>query len=374
MTVFKAFLSILKKNRMVVFLYVVILVFFGTFNFKTESQTFNFEATKPKVFIINEDKGLLSQDLEQYLKERCTFVSLDEKKVDDALFYRDIHYFIRIPASFEKEERLVFVKSNGNYEASLAKMYLERYLNLYTIYKAYPLSNEEIIEKIHTSLDSEVLIDVLTKLDTNGLNNAASFYNMANYTFLAGCVFVICLIISSFKTEKINKRTLVSSMNYKKFNRLLLLSNGLFAVFLWGVYLLLSFLLVGEIMFTIYGLLYILNSFIFMILSLALAVLLSTLVRNKEAINGIVNVIALGSSFLCGAFVPMDFLPESVVKFSHILPSYYYIKNNELIKSLEVIDFSHMKPILINVSLLICFILLFVVVNNVVSKRKQKTI
>ncbi len=374
MTVFKAFLSILKKNRMVVFLYVVILVFFGTFNFKTESQTFNFEATKPKVFIINEDKGLLSQDLEQYLKERCTFVSLDEKKVDDALFYRDIHYFIRIPASFEKEERLVFVKSNGNYEASLAKMYLERYLNLYTIYKAYPLSNEEIIEKIHTSLDSEVSIDVLTKLDTNGLNNAASFYNMANYTFLAGCVFVICLIISSFKTEKINKRTLVSSMNYKKFNRLLLLSNGLFAVFLWGVYLLLSFLLVGEIMFTIYGLLYILNSFIFMILSLALAVLLSTLVRNKEAINGIVNVIALGSSFLCGAFVPMDFLPESVVKFSHILPSYYYIKNNELIKSLEVIDFSHMKPILINVSLLICFILLFVVVNNVVSKRKQKTI
>lgn len=374
MTVFKAFLSILKKNRMVVFLYVVILVFFGTFNFKTESQTFNFEATKPKVFIINEDKGLLSQDLEQYLKERCTFVSLDEKKVDDALFYRDIHYFIRIPASFEKEEGLVFVKSNGNYEASLAKMYLERYLNLYTIYKAYPLSNEEVIEKIHTSLDSEVSIDVLTKLDTNGLNNAASFYNMANYTFLAGCVFVICLIISSFKTEKINKRTLVSSMNYKKFNRLLLLSNGLFAVFLWGVYLLLSFLLVGEIMFTIYGLLYILNSFIFMILSLALAVLLSTLVRNKEAINGIVNVIALGSSFLCGAFVPMDFLPESVVKFSHILPSYYYIKNNELIKSLEVIDFSHMKPILINVSLLICFILLFVVVNNVVSKRKQKTI
>mgnify|MGYP002424084728 CR=1 FL=1 len=374
MTVFKAFLSILKKNRMVVFLYVVILVFFGTFNFKTESQTFNFEATKPKVFIINEDKGLLSQDLEQYLKERCTFVSLDEQKVDDALFYRDIHYFIRIPASFEKEEGLVFVKSNGNYEASLAKMYLERYLNLYTIYKAYPLSNEEIIKKIHTSLDSEVSIDVLTKLDTNGLNNAASFYNMANYTFLAGCVFVICLIISSFKTEKINKRTLVSSMNYKKFNRLLLLSNGLFAVFLWGVYLLLSFLLVGEIMFTIYGLLYILNSFIFMILSLALAVLLSTLVRNKEAINGIVNVIALGSSFLCGAFVPMDFLPESVVKFSHILPSYYYIKNNELIKSLEVIDFSHMKPILINVSLLICFILLFVVVNNVVSKRKQKTI
>ena len=161
-------------------------------------------------------------------------------------------------------------------------------------------------------------------------------------------------------------------MNYKKFNRLLLLSNGLFAVFLWGVYLLLSFLLVGEIMFTIYGLLYILNSFIFMILSLALAVLLSTLVRNKEAINGIVNVIALGSSFLCGAFVPMDFLPESVVKFSHILPSYYYIKNNELFKEIESMNWMSLKPVVINFLILIGFILLIVVFNNIISKKKQR--
>ena len=374
MTIFKAFLGILKKNIMVVFLYVVILVFFGTFNFKTGNQTFNFEATKPKVFIVNESSSLIGQDLEQYLKERCTFVSLEEKNIDDALFYRDIHYFIRIPEKFKTDEALVSIKSNGNYEASLANLYLERYLNLYQLYKDYPLSEEEMIEKIHASLENEVQVEILTKLDTNGLNNAASFYNMANYTFLAGCVFVICLIISSFKTEKVNKRTLVSSMNYKKFNRLLLLSNGLFALFLWLVYLLLSFLLVGKIMFTLYGLLYVLNSFIFMIFSLSLAVFLSTLMNNKEAINGVVNVIALGSSFLCGAFVPMEYLPTNVLNFSKVLPSYYYIKNNELIKGLEVIDFNHLKPILINISLLVGFTLLFIVFNNLLSKRKQRMV
>ena len=110
MTVFRAFLGILKKNIMVVFLYVVILVFFGTFNFKTGNQTFNFEATKPKVFIINESSSLIGQDLEQYLKDRCTFVSLEEKNIDDALFYRDIHYFIRIPEKFKTDETLVSIK------------------------------------------------------------------------------------------------------------------------------------------------------------------------------------------------------------------------------------------------------------------------
>ena len=33
---------------------------------------------------------------------------------------------------------------------------------------------------------------------------------------------------------------------------------------------------------------------------------------NKNAINGIINVVALGSSFLCGTFVPVEFLPNRV--------------------------------------------------------------
>ncbi len=371
MTVFKAFLGILKKNIFVVLLYVAILVFFGTFNFKSGNQTFNFEATRPHVFIVNESSSLISQDLERYLRERCEVKEIDEKNIDDALFYRDIHYFIRIPLTFSQDEK-VQVKSNGNYEASLGSMYLERYLNLYKIYKEYDLEEKAIIEAIHSALDHDVTVEIHSSLDSKSLNNAASFYNMANYTFLAGCVFVICLIISSFKTEKIYKRTLISSMNYKKFNRYLLFSNALFAVFLWVIYFILSFILVGEIMFSGYGLLYTANSFLFMVLSLSLAVLLSTLIRNKEAINGIVNVIALGSSFLCGAFVPMEFLPDSVLKFSHILPSYYYIKTNELIKGLEVINFDNLKPILVNSILLIGFILLFIFLNNLISKKKQK--
>ena len=52
----------------------------------------------------------------------------------------------------------------------------------------------------------------------------------------------------------------------------------------------------------------------------------------------------------------------------------YYIKNNELIKGLEVIDFNHLKPILINISLLVGFTLLFIVFNNLLSKRKQRMV
>ena len=85
-----------------------------------------------------------------------------------------------------------------------------------------------------------------------------------------------------------------------------------------------------------------------------------------------VNVVALGSSFLCGAFVPMSFLPDAVIKIAHILPTYYYISTNEAISSLEVINFETMTPSLTNMGILLRFSALFIIITNVVSKKKRK--
>ena len=114
-----------------------------------------------------------------------------------------------------------------------------------------------------------------------------------NYSILAGCVYVICIIISSFREEKIRKRTIISSMNYKKYNRQLLISNGMLAFILWFLYVVLSFILIGDIMFTTHGLILIANSFVFSICSLTIAFLIANLINNKNAINGIINVVAL---------------------------------------------------------------------------------
>lgn len=132
-------------------------------------------------------------------------------------------------------------------------------------------------------------------------------------------------------------------MNYKKHNRILLLSNALFAIFLWIIYVILSFILVGNIMFSKQGLVYIINSFIFTMCALTIAFLIANLINNKNAINGIINVVALGSSFLCGAFVPVTFLPKSVLNIAHILPTYWYINSNELLSIITSLFSSLLK-------------------------------
>lgn len=125
-------------------------------------------------------------------------------------------------------------------------------------------------------------------------------------------------------------------------------------------------------MFTTHGMIYMLNLFVFTICAVTIAFLIGNVIRQKNAINGIVNVIALGSSFLCGAFVPMEWLPDTVLKIAHILPSYYYIKNNEIIKGLEQINKDTISPILLNMGIILLFAIAFVIITNVTAKRKRR--
>ncbi len=380
MTVFKTFLKVLNKNRTIIILYTVMLLIFGGFNMQTSDTSMNFVASKPDILIINEDvEEGITKNLIEYIEKNSNKKEIEDgsEAIDDALFYRDLNYIIYIPQNYRQDflngnNPQIEIKSTGDYQSSLSEMMLSRYIEVANTYNEIYDNEEEIIEKINETLSKEADIEITSKLDTNTLSRATFYYNFASYSILAAGIYVICMILSSFKSEKIKKRTVISSINYSKYNMQLLLSNGLFAIVLWIFYVLISFILLGDIMFTLYGVLYIVNSFVFTMCALTIAFLIGNLINNKDAINGIVNVVALGSSFLCGAFVPMQWLPDIVLKIAHILPTYYYIYNNEKIATLETINIEMLKPIITNIAIMILFIIAFIILTNIVSKKKRK--
>lgn len=379
MTVFKTFLKVLNACKVPIIMYTAFLIGFGGINMQTSDNSTNFVASKPDVYIVNndQDKGI-TKELINYIDDNSNIIKLksDDEAINDALFYRDVNYIIYIPENFREDflnnkNPKIEVKSTGDYQASLAEMMLNRYMKVANTYNKSLDDEKEIISKVNTTLSKETKIKVTSKLDTYKLANMSFYYNFANYSILAGCVYVICLILSSFKAENIRKRTIISSMDYKEYNRKLLLSNGLFTLCLWLLYVILSFILLGTSMFSMHGLIYILNSFVFSLCALSIAFLIANLVSDKNAINGIVNVVALGSSFLCGSFVPMEWLPDVVLKIAHVLPSYWYIKSNELLTSIEVFNMDTLKPIFINMIVILIFTLVFIITTNIVSKKKQ---
>lgn len=380
MTIFKTYLKILSQNKLIVIIYTIILLFFGAFNMKTSDSNLNFTATKPDILIINHDSNTaLTTNFIEFLTQHNNIkdITPEEDSINDALFYREVNYVIYIPKNFSNailnhKNPNLEIKSTGDYNASLAEMLTNRYLSLATIYAKYYKTEKEIITHLNSTLDKDVPINLTTKLDTDTLSRTNFYFNFASYTILAGCVYIISIIIASFKERNIAKRTIISGTNYRTLNRKLLLSSSLLALTLWFLYCLLSFVLLGSSMFSIRGMFYLLNSLVFTLCALSLAFLISNLTSNKNAINGLVNVIALGSSFLCGAFVPLDFLPPGVLKIASFLPSYYYIQNNELLATLDNLTPSTLKPFFFRLLILLIMITIFIIVTNIVSKHKRQ--
>lgn len=379
MIVFNAFFKVVKKYIGVIILYTVMLISFGSINYATNNEDMTFSNRLPDILIINNDEGVgLTKNLINYLKENANVLDIEnnEEKINDAIFYREVNYVIYIPKNYRidtlnKLNPTIDIKSANDYDSAYTSMLLTRYLNVQNTYLKYTNNENELINSINNNLSYKTNIEITSKLDTSKLTKTSRFFNFASYSIMAVIIYIICLVISSFNKDVVKKRTIISSMNYKKYNKYILLSSFLYSSIIWLLYVILSFVIVGSSMFSLRGLIYILNTFIFSFVALTLALLISNLIKSKGAISGIVNVIALGQAFLCGAFIPSEFLGENIIKYSKILPAYWYNNSNDLLSTIEVINMVNLKPILINMMVLVIFAIIFIVINNIVSKHRQ---
>jgi len=383
MTVFKAFLKIVKKNKFVIIMYSCLLVLFGGVNMsQNDNSIASFKATKPRVLLVNKDKdGYLSNDLMKYLKKNTKQVKLDyndKELVDDALFYREIEYIVIIPNNYTDDflnnnNPKIEIKNTGSYNAEIVEMMLSRYLKAATIYKNNIIDKDSYLNKINESLSNNLNVEVSSKLNTNDMERAAFYFNFESYSILACVIYVIGIVVITFNQTNVKKRTLISSMNQDKYNFYLFLSNSIYALVMWLFYFIMSIILIGsKVIFTMHGLLFLINSFIFTLSVTSIAFFISNIIKNKEALTGVMNVIAIGSSFLCGAFVPAEWLPSFVRTIGHIFPTQYYINANDTIKTIDKFSFYNLKGIFIDFAIMMAFMLAFIILTNYVSKKKRK--
>lgn len=381
MTVFNTFWKIIRKYRWLVILYTVLLVSFGGINISSNNNNTTFSNSKPSVVIVNNDLEVgLTKNLIDYIKDNSEVITLknNEDALDDSLFYREVSYVIYIKDGYRNqvlngEVPEIEIKTTGNYDASLADIMLKRYLKVQNVYRKYISDEDQLIESINDSLSENVNVEVTSKLDQTKEEKVSRYFNYASYSIMAVILFIVCLTLSSFNKKELKLRTIVSSMDYKKHNRLILLASLCYVVLVWLVYVILGAIILKVNFLNLKGLFYLLNSFIFSFCSLSLALLISTLVNNKNAVGGVVNVVALGQAFLCGAFIPTEFLPQSVINIAHILPSYWFINTNDLLQNIEVMNTKSIQQIVINILVLIGFSILFIIVNNIVTRFKNKS-
>lgn len=376
MTAYKVYLKILLKNLWLIIMYAVILGVCSVMNMKSSSGSINYSADKPSVAIYNRDNSEFSDALVKYLEDNMIVKDINDENDDlnDAIYYSEVFMAVYIDDGFgeklaQGQKPEIRIRTTSGMGSVLGETILSRYVKIAQSFA--PASQAEIIEKTNEAVSHEADVEVMSVLDNDTLWNLSSYFNFLNYSLLAGLVFAISFATVGFKRKMVKKRMAVSATDATKINRQILLCNFVVAAVIWLAYLTIGYFIIGNSMFSTHGLLMIANSAVFTCFAVAFAFLLSNLVKSTSVLNPIINVVAIGSSFFCGVFIPAEWMPSFVLNVARVMPSYYFVDANYRISKLEEFSFDNIAPILINIAVVIGATIIMIVLNNIVTKKKN---
>ena len=116
---------------------------------------------------------------------------------------------------------------------------------------------------------------------------------------------------------------------------------------------------------------FIINSFVFAVCGAGISYLIGNLVKSRNAIPAVSNVLTLGLCFISGVFVPVELLGSSVLKIASFTPTYWFVKANNQIAQLAQFDIASVEPIFSSMLIQLGFALAFFTAALVVNKKRR---
>lgn len=385
MQVYKAFYKVILKNLTQILIYIVVFISIGASFGKISSEKENsiFQETKVNIAFINDDENSeLIKGLESYLYKNCNIVELlkDKVSLQDALFYREVEYIIKVPKGFtekflsDEEVALDTTAVPGSSSEVYIDNMLNKYLNTAKLYiNSIPdLTFEQLFEYIDKDLSKSTVIKLNNGIDEVDKNQKIGFYfNYMTYSILGVLILGICSVMLVFNNRNLKMRNLCAPVKLININFQLILGSLTYTILSWLVMVITSFFMYGSHIFTSKGLLLMLNSFIFSLAALSIGFLMGNIAKSKNTLSVASNVIVLGTCFISGVFVEQSLLSKKVLAIASFTPNYWYVKANNSIVSLSTYSLENLTPILLNMVIEIGFAVSILLVTMVIIKQKR---
>lgn len=329
MSLYKAFLKILKCNLLVIVIYVAIFCAIAVL--ASGDNNSGYSEVSVDVAVVDYDNSAASKEIVKFLDEKANIKDIEN--IDDALYLGGIRVYIEIPEGFG-EKLFTEDRINVLYEISAAStngMYLVEklndYINKLVVAHNGGVSEDQVFDVVNASLENEAKPVVIAK-DSSLLSDVKYYMNYLSYILTAVITTIISTVMLSFGSKDVRRRNDISPVNISKFNLILFGLNLLFSFVLLGIMLMVCGFMYNWVVFKGTGLLFILNSVIYVAFIVSVGYLIGIACKKKQVSSAVINIVSLAPSFLCGVFVPQELLN---IPISKALAPYYYVRANELI-------------------------------------------
>jgi ABC-2 type transport system permease protein len=385
MPVFKLCLKIIQKNLPAISIYVVIFLVISTLITvsNVNQQTKGFNQTKTKIAFLAEESTPLVEGFKKELSRTAQLVELPDvkEKLQDALFFRDVTYILRIPAGFTEAFlqggglQLQKTVVPGSVENAYVDLTVNQYWRLAALYaKNSPgLTQQDTAQRVAQDMAVDTAVKLSNPEGKKDISQSFSVYyfNFLAYTLTSVLILGVSAIMIVFTNKDLSRRNFCSPLRAGTINLQFFLANLVFTGATWLLMAGACFIFDPKDAFTPNMVYLLLNSLIFTLCIACASFLIGNLVKSRNAISAIANVAALGPAFISGVFVPQEFIAGPVLRLASFTPTYWYVQANSKIGSLTDFSWSSLTPILNNMLITVGFAVAFFAISMVVAKRNR---
>jgi len=390
MTVYKLFLRITRNNipSLLLFLGVFVGVSLLMSTSSADRDQMDFSQTKIDIALFSQESTPLVEGLLGELGKTARFQEREDKEEQllDALFFEEIHGILRIPAGFTEaflagQTADIYITDGINQgRNTYLEMALNRYLGLVAVYRN--LLPGEDLHTILALVENDLARQTEVKIATEEENPSDFLQSRYYFNFLAYSLFAILILgigasLLVMNERKIRWRTACAPVRQRRLSLKIFGMNFSYALFCWAVLSLASLLPNRELAGSPHLILFLVNSFILSFWAASISFLIAHLVKSRNGLSAIVNVIAMGTSFLAGVFVPQELLGPGILKAASFTPTYWYVLANDRISRSALGSLKDLGPLLTNERLYLPLVLqlgfgfAFLALALAVGKRKQ---
>ncbi|MCR5581442.1 MAG: ABC transporter permease [Pseudobutyrivibrio sp.] len=385
MTIFKATIKSLRSYAVTIIVYMSVFILFGTMQgaMMADSSEKVYEDSAIKVAILDYDDSTLSHALVDYVDSTQILTdagSEDLREINDNLRFDIYSYAIIIPEGFEEDvlsghsdDSLEYMSNNQSAAGYLMTEKIRTYLTDIVVYLNSGYDTADAIRLTQESMEelNGISANIISEDNHSSTSKLARMFIFCAYSLLMLLAVCIGSILNYMKEPDSKNRIAVSGMPFVKryaglISAVLVIGLGLTAslVIFTGI----SGSIISDVDKFGY---YALNMFTLMFIGIGLAYFVGSIAKDENTVNMVSNMIVLSMSFLCGVFVPMEFLTDKIIKAAHFLPLYWYVTAADYIDNHsagQVISPQFIQYLLIQ----LIFAIIFFVAGLIISKKREQ--
>lgn len=385
MPVFKLCMKIVRKNMPSMMIYIVIFLGIAILVSKANApapQDGGFSQTKTTVAFYSEEDTPLVQGLKKELAKTCNFTEIpnETEKLQDALFFRNVDYILRIPKGFTdrflrgETPKLAKTIVPDSVSARYTDLAVSQYLNTARLYvnSLNGISQEELVRRVENDLSANTPVTMKSDVTQLAKNDFTVYYfNYLAYTLSSILILGISAIMLVFNNKELKRRNFCSPISAGSMNLQFIFANFTFTVACWVVTVSACFALNPGALASRNTLWLTVNSLMFTLCLSGVSYVIGTLMKNRNVISAVNNIVTLGPCFISGVFVPQEYLNDTVLKIASFTPTYWYVKANNQIGELAAFNSETLSPILFCMLVELCFAAAFFAVALAIGKQRK---